>query len=348
VNNQVFLLLILAILVTAGIACLYYITSAAAVPTISVADRFISDASTPAVPTLNQQDKTVSTSSTDESFSIVFVGDMMFDRHIRLNAQKRGGYDEVIGPKLSTLLDTADVVVGNLEGPVTTFPSRSINSAIGSTNNYLFTFDPAVIQLLVKHNILVVNLGNNHILNFGKDGLQQTREYLRRAGITYFGATGDIASPSGRWSERVIKGTKVAFINYNQFTPEGEAQTLADLNSASHSADLHVVYTHWGNEYVPENEVLKKQARQFVSAGADLIIGSHPHVITGVEDIGNTRVYYSLGNFIFDQYFEPAVQTGLVVKATYDPSLRAFAFEEYQVSMKKDGTTELNTQILQN
>lgn len=272
--------------------------------------------------------------------SMIFLGDMMFDRHIRQSVQKLGGYDGLLSPGLQELFAGADLVVGNLEGPVTDQLSKSVGSAVGSPANYIFTFDPAVVPFLYAANIRLVNLGNNHILNFGQAGLEQTYTLLEQGQITSFGATGWEAEYQ-RWHSTTFESVMIAFVNYNQFTPNGYAQAVSDLELVRPTHDLVIVYAHWGNEYVPENAVLKQQAREFVKAGADVIIGSHPHVVTGNEVIDGKKVYYSLGNFIFDQYFEPAVRAGLVVEMQYDLETDTLAFTEYPVKLKPDGTTSL-------
>lgn len=264
----------------------------------------------------------------------------MFDRHIRVNAQKRGGYEGTISPGLLALFAQADVVVGNLEGPITNNPSKSVGSAVGSPANYLFTFDPAVVAFLSQSNIHLVNLGNNHILNFGQAGLEETYRNLDQGDIAYFGATGK-TEPYQRWYSTTINDIRFAFVNYNQFTPDGYQQALEDLTEVREAHDVVILYPHWGNEYVPENATLKEQARAFVAAGADLIVGSHPHVVTGNEVVDGTKIYYSLGNFIFDQYFEPAVKQGLVVQASYDQVRKEFTFAEMPVVLTADGVTAL-------
>ncbi len=268
----------------------------------------------------------------------------MFDRNIRLNAQKRGGYGSILSTNLKKLFANSDLVVGNLEGPVTSNPSKSVGSTVGSPANYVFTFDPAIVPFLYENNIRLVNLGNNHILNFGQAGLEETYELLADGNINSFGATGRVADYQ-RWLSIPIKGVNFAFVNYNQFTDAGYAQALADLESAREASDVVILYTHWGNEYVPENALLKEQARDFMNNGADLIIGSHPHVVTGVEQINGKTVYYSLGNFIFDQYFEPAVKNGLVVSAQYDAGSGQFVFADLPVVLEPNGTTSLANEL---
>jgi hypothetical protein len=100
---------------------------------------------------------------------IMFVGDLMFDRGIRYYAQKNGG-NEFIFDKIDPTLASNDLVVANLEGSITNEKSVSAGTVPGSPNNYFFTFDPSVAETLFNENIKLVNLGNNHILNFGQKG----------------------------------------------------------------------------------------------------------------------------------------------------------------------------------
>ncbi len=271
---------------------------------------------------------------------LIFTGDVMLDRHIRTNAE-RYGYDSLIDENLRHLLLAADYVVINLEGPITTNPSVSVNSAVGSTNNFIFTFDPEVTQFLQAHNLKIVNLGNNHILNFGEGGLMSTYQYLEEANLTYFGNTGPAATDSQRVAIIEHGDLKIGFVNYNQFVAAGLETAMSDLAQLKPQVDLIFVYPHWGNEYVKENEVLINQAHQLIDAGADAIIGSHPHVVTGREDYQARRIYYSLGNFIFDQYFEPAVREGMIVEVLIEPVTHQLHFQEHMVEMTKDGKSSL-------
>lgn len=283
-----------------------------------------------------------STPTVSKNITLVFGGDVMLDRNIRLAAQ-RNGYDSLIGPNLKNLLQAADSVIVNLEGPITSNQSVSVGSEVGSSRNFLFTFSPESTRFLLDHNISLVNLGNNHILNFGQSGLNETYQLLDQAGIQYFGYTG-VEQPAEKFTAiETVSGYTIGFVNYNQFIWEGESQAFVDIEKLRPQVDYLVVYTHWGNEYVPENQVLKNLAHQFVNAGADLVIGTHPHVITGNEVYEGKHIYYSLGNFIFDQYFEPAVQKGLVVEATIDPLNGETTIREHRVNSSKSGQTELET-----
>lgn len=279
---------------------------------------------------------------TPECATILFGGDMMFDRHIREKAQAVGNYDFIFRD-LEPLLASADIVVANLEGPVTDFPSRSVGSEVGSTDNYFFTFEPKVILDSLSRWPFVVNLGNNHISNFGTEGLLQTKSYLSEAELGYFGYTAPGQQVETTWHASV-NGLRIALVNYNQFITGGLEQSMVDFAETRPTADVVIVYTHWGNEYVPENDVQRDLAHQFIDAGADLVIGSHPHVVQGIEDYTGKRIYYSLGNFVFDQYFEEAVQNGLLVESTVcrssETQVYDWNFEEYPIQLNLDGSTK--------
>lgn len=274
-----------------------------------------------------------------------FVGDIMMDRHIRVKQGNLGGYSKILSEELCNYLESHDIVIANLEGPITTNASKSVGSVVGSPANYIFTFAPESTQLLTSCGIKVVSLGNNHILNFGKEGEKSTRQYLEDEQISFFGDTGVVGEDEDERFERMthietINAVKFGFVGYNQFATGSWQRSLDDVARLRTQVDVLIVYPHWGNEYVPENATLKEQARQLMAQGADLIVGSHPHVITGQEDIENKRVYYSLGNFVFDQYFEPAVRKGLVVTATFQPDLNEFQFAERYVSLETNGQTK--------
>ncbi len=274
------------------------------------------------------------------TLKIIFTGDMMFNRNIRLAAEEKAleanpeasraaalskvDYNFVLGDKLQKLLGEQDLVVVNLEGPITDNPSLSANTVPGSTNNYFFTFDPAVVEVLTANNMWVVNLGNNHILNFDLDGLEQTDSYLQAAGVEWFGWVGpenlyaDWNRSSTIWEQH---GFKLGLVNYNQFGSQPLETAVAEVERLGDEVDWLMVYPHWGLEYQTEaNAVIQQQAHQFIEAGADTVIGAHPHVVQQVEEYQGKKIYYSLGNFVFDQYFQPEVKQGMLVQLEFDLS----------------------------
>ncbi len=277
--------------------------------------------------------------SEKKDLQILFVGDLMFDRGIRYYADKNGS-NEFIFNEIYPILANQDIVVANLEGPITENRSISAGSIIGSPNNYVFTFDKSVAQTLYNENIKLVNLGNNHILNFGKAGLKSTENYLTESKVEFFGAPDSNRSIIKKFGE-----IKIGFVSYNEFFGSvnlDEAQTIAEIQNLRDKTDLIIVLPHWGIEYTTEPpQAIRDIAHQFINAGADLVIGSHPHVIQSIEEYKNKKIYYSLGNFIFDQYFEESVRNGLGVILKIDLKTKLLKFEELSFYLQTGGQTIL-------
>lgn len=267
---------------------------------------------------------------------ILFVGDMMFDRYIREGVNKYGGgdYDYVFG-QIKDKLTEYDLVVGNLEGPITDKSSVSVGTAMDEKKNLDFSFGPAVAKTLADNNIKLVDLGNNHILNQGEDGLAQTKKYLGEAGVQYFGDTGKMEVVE-------INGTKIAFVNYNYSIAGSFERTIEDIKNLKNKSDIVIVCPHWGTEYKAGDpgQKIRAEAYELIDAGADLIVGGHPHVVQDSEDYKNKKIYYSLGNFIFDQYFQKETTEGLGVEVLINPD-RTMEFSELKFEMDKRGQTKI-------
>lgn len=239
---------------------------------------------------------------------IIFVGDLNFDRKARELVSEKGG--DFIFSCIHEYLNSADIVVGNLEGPITDRKSISVGTEPGTIQNYAFTFDPIILPLLKSNNIKLVNIGNNHILDFGEDGYQSTMKYLKKSGIDFIGGIyGD--EPLKRLN---LNGSKVSFISYNQFSGINKELVAKKIRSEHARGRVVVVYTHWGEEYGAISQDQRLAAELFATSGADIIIGSHPRIISEKDQMLDTKVYYSLGNFTFDQYWNPAVRTGLLIE----------------------------------
>jgi poly-gamma-glutamate synthesis protein (capsule biosynthesis protein) len=266
------------------------------------------------------------------SARIFAAGDIMLDRAIRLASEAHGA--DWPFSCVDSLISSADFAVANLEGPITDFDSMSEGSIPGTTANYYFTFASTSAAVLARHHLGAVDIGNNHILNFEYSGMQQTEQYLRAAGVGYFGG---VAGDENVF-ETTVNGVPLAFIGYNQFggsKPEVVAQRVAQ---EAHTGRRVIVYTHWGQEYVTDQPALHDTAALFASAGAAAVIGSHPHVVLPHEYIGDTLVYYSLGNFIFDQWWNSDVTHGLTLMLTVPKEGRVTAVET-PVELLRDGRT---------
>ncbi len=258
---------------------------------------------------------------------VLFVGDMFFDRYIRQVMERRGG--DFVFSCSDELLQSADLVVGNLEGPITQNPSVSIGTKPEQPENFHFTFPPETAELLAAHYIGAVNLGNNHSGNFGREGIASTKQYLDDAGVSYFS--------EGFVYRAELNDISLSFVSYNEFGGV-LAKEVAEVIATEHAAGRKVfVYAHWGEEYVDVPARVRTAAELFANAGASVIIGSHPHVVLGHEYIGETLVYWSLGNFIFDQYWNKEVSRGLAVLLSI--SKNGVEVQEYPVEMLRDGRT---------
>lgn len=239
----------------------------------------------------------------NEVVTILLVGDMMFDRHVRKLMDTHG-----IDYPFEKIHFDADIIVGNLEGTITE------NQSIAKNDVLKFTFDPKVADLLKKNNFTAVSLANNHTRDFGYKGYTTTIDYLKKANIGYFG---DWENAENHSFVIEKKGKKIEFIGFNEFAYRNFEKVLAIV--ASSTADYTIVFPHWGVEYEKQPSTLQKTwAHKFIDAGADAVIGAHPHIVQTTETYKDKPIVYSMGNFIFDQYANDELKSGLMVKITLE------------------------------
>ena len=231
--------------------------------------------------------------------SVVAVGDVMLDRGP--GAKIRRGGPEVIFARVLSLLEDADLRFCNLECPLSATGPHDVASLV-------FRADPGAVEALVHGGFQVVSLANNHTFNAGREGLYNTIDTLRAKGIAYVGAHGRNEAEASCASFDV-KGLKVGFLAYTQFRPTHallSRQTLTkvcgQVRQAAGRHDLLFVSVHWGEEYrrSPTAEQVAF-GHALVDAGADVVLGHHPHILEGVEVYKGGVICYSLGNCVFDQ-----------------------------------------------
>ena len=244
--------------------------------------------------------------------SVLFLGDMMFDRGVRTTATKIG-YENIFGPSTTTI-QSHDLTIANLEGPVTSYKSKLVTDSGKAISGFQFTFSPLVASTLNKVGIDIVSLANNHTLNFGQDGLNQTRKILKDNNVTYFGSPSN--NPSYTATTTCVREICIGVIGWNEFGFANDAFIVDKIKELDATVDYLVIYPHWGTEYdLKPNTKQKRLAHQWIDAGADVIIGMHPHVVQTVEVYKDKYIFYSLGNFIFDQYFSFNTTNGIAVSA---------------------------------
>lgn len=235
----------------------------------------------------------------DNFISIHFVGDIMLDRGTRkqIDAADDIGYP---WEKMDRFLSGTDFVVGNLEGTV-----NEQASTYTYDPPFRFVFDPTYVEEAHKY-LDAVSLANNHASDVGSAGELETHTWLEQMGLPWFGS---YRNTSLRL-DTTIGDWPISFIGYHAFQPNEEA-LLAEITAAKIDGNFVIVMPHWGTEYrsSPDSQETRL-AKLIVEAGADLVIGGHPHVPQGAEIVGETPVLYSLGNFVFDQSM-PETWTGL-------------------------------------
>ncbi len=255
--------------------------------------------------------------------TLLFVGDVMLSRAVgrRMKALDDWNYPF---EKIAPTLHSADLAFCNLECPV---------SDTGREQGHLYSFraDPRALAGLNFAGFRVVNTANNHMFDWGRPALVDTLERLRAAGIRPVGA--GVNDLEAHYPVIVnVDGTRIAFLAYVGVAPKEAAagvdhpgvawlepgRALADIRFARSLADIVIVCLHWGVEYAPEPGRRQVElAHRFIDAGADLIVGGHPHVVQPLEFYRGHAIAYSLGNFVFDQNDAPT-HHGLMLEATME------------------------------
>lgn len=240
-----------------------------------------------------------------KQITLLAFGDLMLDRNVFLKTQKAGDFAFPF-ININLFLKGADFRLANLEGPITKFESVATRD-----NRMRFTFSLRFLEELKKR-FDIFSLANNHTLDFGEDGLKQTKDFLAQEEIGFFG---DFKNRKESISKVIEKnGIKIGFVGYHALVYKNLSEIIKEIQDIKNKSDFVIVFSHWGDEYqVMFSSSQQEEARMFIDAGADLILGSHPHVIQPIEIYKNKVIFYSLGNFIFDQYFSQETMEGLSV-----------------------------------
>jgi hypothetical protein len=231
---------------------------------------------------------------------VFFAGDIMLGRSVSDKIKKNGL--EYPFAEIKKTVYFSDYAIANLEGPLT-----KLNGVPQDTMR--FHFDPALSDVLSAAGFDALSLANNHSSDQGTKGLAETVSNLSASKVAHFGeADGSVA----RFS---VSGKNISVIGFDDVSGKiNPVQTAKIIAQEKLATDIVIVYPHWGEEYKhTHSERQTMLAHSFVDAGADLVIGSHPHVVEGVEAYKGKPIFYSLGNLVFDQYFSPDTQRGLAL-----------------------------------
>jgi poly-gamma-glutamate capsule biosynthesis protein CapA/YwtB (metallophosphatase superfamily) len=237
--------------------------------------------------------------------NIILAGDVMLGRSVMTQSLKINDPSYPFR-KVSEKLNQADIVFVNLENPI-------ISNCPSSNSGFKFCADPKMIEGLKFAGVDVVSLANNHTLNYGKEGFAETEKILTENGIKWIG--------DGNLGIVEKNGIKFGFLGFDFVTllpKETDYQLITDLKN---KVDVLIVMVHWGVEYVSQpTKTQVSIAKELVEVGADVVAGSHPHWVQSTDYIDGKPIFYSLGNFIFDQAWSEETKKGLAIELTYQDS----------------------------
>ena len=257
-----------------------------------------------------------------QQVSLVFAGDTTLDDEAGALIE-RGG-DPLAG--FAALFAQADIRIANLECVVATTGSAG-------SKNYTFRAHPRVLPVLRRH-LDGVTLANNHSGDYGREAFAQMLGLLGQAGLAQAGGGMNLAQAHTPWLvER--HGLRVAILSYNEFMPRSfeadhdapgiawseDEQVVDDIRRARsvHKADLVIPFMHWGweNERVA-NDRQRQLARKMIDAGADAVIGGHPHVTQDIEHYQGKPIVYSVGNFVMKETDNEFQRQAWVLRMDFD------------------------------
>ncbi len=258
-------------------------------------------------------------------WTLTAAGDIMLGRVVLAKMETYGSYRHPF-VETARLLRGADLTVANLECQVSdnVTPSRDPSS-------FSFVSPTAALDGVRWAGIDAVSLANNHTLDYGTGALKDTMRALEEFGIGHFGAGED---REGAYEPRIltVKGLRVALLGLTDLSNTGYPHQSLPTPAPAHSpervagavraagerADVVIAYFHWGAEYVAvPDERQRSLAYAAVDAGADLVLGAHPHWVQTTERYKGTPIVYSLGNFVFDQMWSRETRRGVVAAFTF-------------------------------
>lgn len=270
------------------------------------------------------QEEQVQEPETQQDVTVVFSGDILLSSYV-LNNYEKSGINGILSEELQSEMQNADITMVNEEFP---FSNRGTQA---QDKQFTFRVDPGYVKILQEMGIDVVTVANNHALDYGTDALSDTFQTLDNAGIAYVGAGDNLERASQPY---VIKagGKTFGFLAASRVIPEvswnidnrqpgmlctyDSAELCNAIQKAKETCDYVVVYVHWGIERENTPQDYQRQlGKAYIDAGADMVIGAHPHVLQGIEYYNGKPIVYSLGNYIFNQ----EIGSTVLLKTTITP-----------------------------
>ncbi len=270
--------------------------------------------------------------------TLLFAGDVYFSDHVMNAYDRAGDIGGVLDEGIRAEIETADIFMVNQEFP---FTDRGTAAA---DKQFTFRVPPEKVSLLREMGVDIVTMANNHILDFGPEGITDSLTALDGAGILHVGA-GENLEQAKKLEILEVKGRRIGFLGTSRvymaaswaagdghpgvFSTYDPTLPLEEIRAAREECDYLVVYVHWGIERNTEPEQYQRNmGRQYIDAGADLVVGSHPHVLQEIEYYNGKPIAYSLGNFVFGSSIPETELLKVVLKAPEDPGSESGGMKE--------------------
>ncbi len=241
--------------------------------------------------------------------TLLFAGDVYFSDHVMNAYNQAGSIAGVLDEGIRAEIGAADIFMVNQEFPFTN------RGTAAEDKQFTFRIPPEKVSMLTEMGVDIVTMANNHILDFGPEGITDSLAALDGAGIPHVGA-GENLEQAKKLEILEVKGKKIGFLGVSRvymaaswaagadhpgvFSTYDPTMAMQEIRAARTKCDYLVVYVHWGIERntAPE-DYQRSMGRQYIDAGADLVVGSHPHVLQEIESYNGRPIAYSLGNFVF-------------------------------------------------
>jgi poly-gamma-glutamate synthesis protein (capsule biosynthesis protein) len=250
--------------------------------------------------------------------TMILTGDIMLGRSVMATSL---GKNDPTYPfsKVAERLNGANLVFGNLENPI-------IEGCPTTTSGMIFCASPAMLAGLKYAGIDVVSIANNHTKNYGEEGFAETKDSLKKEGINFVDDENLVV--------KEINGTKFGFVGFNFVDTKPKDSDYQLIRDSKSKVDVLIVMVHWGIEYMSEPSATQKEiAHSLIDNGAGVVVGNHPHWVQSYDTIDGKPIFYSLGNFVFDQAWSEETKSGLAIRLTYEET-KLKKIEEMPVYME--------------
>lgn len=241
--------------------------------------------------------------------TLIATGDVIPGRTVNYNTVTRNNFKWAF-EKTAHVTKNADLTLINLENPL-------LSDCTPTTEGMVFCGDSRHIEGLIFAGVDIASIANNHFGNHGEEGMTETKDLLKKNNM--------LPSGLGIIAYKEVRGLMFGFLSYNEVPGSlpvpntvDDQKMIDEIQEARKAADIVVVSFHWGDEYQAQPNIRQKElAHKALDAGADLIIGNHPHWIQPVELYKGKAIMYAHGNFVFDQMWSEKTREGVIGKYTF-------------------------------